>query len=48
MAASDISFGEDQNTTPNARGQKGHMSGTADDTPTVLMIVQMARSPTAG
>lgn len=42
MAAGDISFGEDQNTTPNALGQKGHMSGTVGDAPAVLMIVQMA------
>jgi len=48
MAAGDISFGEDQNTKPNAQSQKGHMSGTVGDAPAVLMIVQMASRPTVG
>jgi len=40
MAAGGISLGEDQNTKPNAQGQKGHMSGTIGDAPAVLMFVQ--------
>jgi len=48
MAVGDISFGEDQNTKPNAQGQKGHMSGTAGEAPAVLMIVQLASPPTVG
>lgn len=41
MGAGDISFGGDQNTKPNNKGQKGHLSGTVGDEPAVLMVVQL-------
>jgi hypothetical protein len=46
MGAGDISFGEDQNTKPNNRGDKGHLSGTVSDMPAVLMVVQTSSMPT--
>jgi hypothetical protein len=48
MGMGEISFGEDQNTTENAQGQKGHLSGTVGDAPAVLMIVQLEEAPTVG
>lgn len=41
MGAGEISFGGDQNTQPNEKGQKGHLSGTVGDEPAVLAIVQL-------
>jgi hypothetical protein len=46
MGPGEISFGEDQNTKPTDQGLKGHLSGALDNTPAVLMLVQMASSPT--
>ena len=46
MGAGEMSFGEDQNCTPDARGRKGHMSGTVGASPAVLMIVQLDVAPT--
>jgi hypothetical protein len=46
MGSGEISFGEDQNTKPNAQGRKGHLSGTVGSAPAVLMVVQMASEPT--
>jgi hypothetical protein len=46
MGSGEISFGEDQNTKPNAQGRKGHLSGTVGRAPAVLMVVQMASEPT--
>lgn len=40
MGPGEISFGEDQGTRADARGRKGHLSGTIGDAPAVLMIVQ--------
>ncbi len=48
MGAGEISFGEDQNTRPNAQGFKGHLSGTVGNAPVVLMVVQMAGKPNIG
>ena len=48
MGADEISFGEDQDTKPNADGYKGHLSGTVGDAPAVLMVVQTAGEPTIG
>ncbi len=41
MGAGEFSFGGDQNTRPNEKGQKGHLSGTMGDEPAVLMVVQL-------
>lgn len=41
MGAGEFSFGGDQNTRPNEKGQKGHLSGTVGDEPAVLMVVQL-------
>lgn len=41
MGAGDISFGGDQNTKPNQKGHRGHLSGTVGDEPAVLMVVQL-------
>ncbi|PZO59980.1 MAG: cupin [Phormidesmis priestleyi] len=41
MGAGEFSFGGDQNTQPNEKGQKGHLSGTVGDEPAVLMVVQL-------
>lgn len=48
MGPGDLSFGNDQNTRPDARGRRGHRSGTVGDGPAVLMLVQVERAPTAG
>jgi hypothetical protein len=45
MGPGDISFGEDQGTKVNEKGQKGHYSGTLGDEPAVLMIVQLQSPP---
>ncbi|HXF80916.1 MAG TPA: hypothetical protein VN598_18760 [Usitatibacter sp.] len=41
MGPGEISFGEDQGCRPDARGRRGHLSGTAGDEPAVLMLVQL-------
>lgn len=41
MGAGEISFGADQNTTPDAEGHQGHISGTVGEQPAQLMIVQL-------
>ncbi len=41
-----VSFGEDQNTKPDAKGNRGHLSGTIGNEPCVLMIVQLKDPPT--
>jgi len=45
MGAGEISFGADQNTTEDAQGHKGHLSGTVGNEPTVLVIVQFDIMP---
>lgn len=46
MGSGELSFGEDQNTKPNAQGHQGHLSGTVGDSPCVLMIVQLQEKST--
>jgi hypothetical protein len=46
MGPGEISFGEDQNTKPNSKGERGHLSGTVGNEPAVLMIVQLKDAPT--
>jgi hypothetical protein len=46
MGPGEISFGEDQNTKPDAQGHKGHVSGTVGNAPAVLMLVQFSEPPT--
>jgi quercetin dioxygenase-like cupin family protein len=41
MGPGDISFGEDQNTKPDAKGHKGHLSGTVGNEPCVTFMVQL-------
>ena len=41
MGPGEVSFGGDQNTKPNAKGQKGHLSGTVGDEPARLMVIQL-------
>lgn len=45
MGAGEVSFGGDQNTRANERGQKGHLSGTVGDEPAVLMVIQLKDKP---
>ena len=46
MGPGEVSFGEDQNTKPNSKGWRGHLSGTAGSEPAVLMIIQLQDAPT--
>ena len=48
MGPGEASFGNDQNCRPDARGCKGHRSGTVGNQPAVLMIVQLEQSPAPG
>jgi hypothetical protein len=48
MGPGEISFGEDQGTKPDAKGRRGHLSGTIGDAPAVLMIVQSHAPPVLG
>lgn len=41
MGPGEVSFGADQNTKPNADGQKGHLSGTVGNQAAVLAIAQL-------
>jgi len=41
MGPGDISLGEDQNTKPDAKGHKGHLSGTVGNEPCVTLMVQL-------
>ena len=45
MGPGEVSFGEDQHCTPDAKGNKGHRSGTVGNEPAHLMIVQMHVNP---
>jgi hypothetical protein len=46
MGPGDVSFGEDQNTKPDANGHKGHLSATVGNEPCMLMMIQLKNSPT--
>ncbi len=48
MGAGELSFGNDQSTRPDERGQRGHRSGTVGDEPAVLMLVQVERGAAPG
>lgn len=48
MGPGELSFGNDQNTRPDERGQRGHRSGTVGNEPAVLMLVQVERAPAPG
>jgi predicted outer membrane protein len=48
MGPGEVSFGGDQNTKPDARGRKGHRSGTVGNKPSVNLIVQLDRDPFVG
>lgn len=41
MGPGDVSFGGDQHTKPNEKGNKGHLSGTVGYEPAQLMIIQL-------
>ncbi|HEX7369097.1 MAG TPA: hypothetical protein VF284_02280 [Rhodanobacteraceae bacterium] len=41
MGAGDVSFGGDQGCKPDAKGHKGHKSGTVGNKPAMLMLVQI-------
>jgi predicted outer membrane protein len=48
MGPGEVSFGGDQNTRPDARGRRGHRSGTVGNQPSVNLIVQLEKDPFAG
>jgi hypothetical protein len=45
MGPGELSFGNDQNTKPDAQGRRGHRSGTVGDLPSVIMLVQVDQVP---
>lgn len=45
MGPGEVSFGGDQGCVADARGCKGHRSGTVGNVPAVLMLVQLDRAP---
>ncbi|HYN37914.1 MAG TPA: cupin domain-containing protein [Rhodospirillales bacterium] len=45
MGPGEISFGEDQNTRPDAQGRRGHRSGTVGDEPATVLVVQLDGLP---
>jgi predicted outer membrane protein len=47
MGPGELSFGGDQNTKPDARGRRGHRSGTVGDQPCVTLLVQLEKDPFA-
>jgi hypothetical protein len=47
MGPGEVSFGGDQNTKPDAQGRKGHRSGTVGNQPSINMIVQLEKDPSA-
>jgi predicted outer membrane protein len=48
MGPGELSFGGDQNTKPDARGRRGHRSGTVGNQTSVNLIVQLEKDPFAG
>jgi predicted outer membrane protein len=48
MGPGELSFGGDQHTRPDARGRRGHRSGTVGNQPSVNLIVQLEKDPFAG
>ncbi|HJZ56634.1 MAG TPA: hypothetical protein VKE74_16830 [Gemmataceae bacterium] len=48
MGPGELSFGNDQNTKPDAQGRKGHRSGAVGNQPALMLIVQLPEAgPTA-
>jgi hypothetical protein len=45
MGPGELSFGNDQNTKPDARGRQGHRSGTMGDQPCTTLMVQVDQNP---
>lgn len=45
MGPGELSFGNDQNTKPDAQGCRGHRSGIIGDQPCVIIIVQVEQVP---
>jgi len=45
MGPGELSFGNDQNTKPDALGRKGHRSGTVGDQPCTILMVQVDQKP---
>ncbi len=41
MGPGEVSFGGDQNTQPDEKGQQGHLSGTVGNEPARLMVIQL-------
>lgn len=41
MGPGEVSFGADQNTTADAQGRMGHVSGCVGDEPAKLMVIQL-------
>lgn len=48
MGPGEVSFGGDQNCKADAQGRKGHRSGTVGNQPSVNLIVQLEKDPSAG
>jgi hypothetical protein len=48
MGPGEMSFGGDQNCKPDAQGRKGHRSGTVGNQPSVNLIIQLEKDPSAG
>jgi len=48
MGPGEVSFGGDQNCKADAQGRKGHRSGTVGNQPSVTLIVQLEKDPSAG
>jgi hypothetical protein len=46
LGPGDVSVGEDQNTKPDAKGRKGHLSGNVSSGPIMLMVIQLEETPT--
>ena len=46
MGPGEVSLGEDQNSVADARGHRGHLSGTVGSEPATLMIVSLKSAPT--
>lgn len=45
MGPGELSFGNDQNTKSDARGRRGHRSGTVGNQPSITMLVQVEQDP---
>jgi hypothetical protein len=45
MGPGELSFGNDQNTKPDAQGRRGHRSGTVGNQPCIIMMTQVKQDP---